>query len=91
MAGCAISRLVIAPSSQWVALASAGAGRCELTAAVRIVSLQARRPGSEEGGMVARSRAALEDMRSECPNALISTQGFSSCMLEVGNNNKMHL
>ena len=37
MAGCAISGLVIAPSSQWVALASAGAGRCELPAPVRIV------------------------------------------------------
>ena len=37
MAGCAISGLVIAPSSQWVALASVGAGRCELPAPVRIV------------------------------------------------------
>ena len=37
MDGCAISGLVIAPSSQWVALASVGAGRCELPAPVRIV------------------------------------------------------
>ena len=36
LARCAISGLVIAPSSQWVALASAGAGRCELPAPVRI-------------------------------------------------------
>jgi hypothetical protein len=38
MAGCAISGLVIAPSSQWVALASIGAGRCELPAPVRVIS-----------------------------------------------------
>ena len=42
---CAIFGVVIAPSSQWVALASAGAERFELPAPVRIVLLQARRPG----------------------------------------------
>ena len=37
MAVCAISGLVIAPSSQWVALASTGTGRSELPALVRIM------------------------------------------------------
>src|SRR5262245_19771216 len=40
---CAIFGVVIAPSSQWVALTSAGVGRSELPAPVRIVPSQAPR------------------------------------------------
>jgi len=43
MAGMCHIRGVIAPSSQWVALASAGVGRSELPAPVRIVPSQAPR------------------------------------------------
>ena len=43
MAGCGISGLVIAPSSQWVALASAQAGTSDLPAPVRIRHLARKR------------------------------------------------